>query len=94
MNDLKMLPMTLNGRKGLSLFSNCSLLPLTPSSMSSGFILLQRTYIAFSSPLLLILRQEITAAAVALFSLQKEYLPWVMMFVLMLYCLFVKYLIK
>ena len=44
-----------------------SLLPLTPSSMSSGAVLLQRPYISFSSPLLLILRQEITAAAAALF---------------------------
>ena len=35
--------------------------------MSSGVILLQRPYISFSSPLLLILRREITAAAVALF---------------------------
>ena len=35
--------------------------------MSSGVILLQRPKISFSSPLLLILRQEITAAAVALF---------------------------
>ena len=35
--------------------------------MSSGVILLQRPYISFSSPLLLILRWEITAAAVALF---------------------------
>ena len=35
--------------------------------MSSGVILLQRPYIYFSSPLLLILRREITAAAVALF---------------------------
>ena len=34
--------------------------------MSSGVILLQRPYISFSSPLLLILRREITAAAVAL----------------------------
>ena len=34
--------------------------------MSSGVILLQRPYVSFSSPLLLILRQEITAAAVAL----------------------------
>ena len=31
---------------------------------------LQRPYISFSSPLLLILRQEITAAAVALFFLR------------------------
>ena len=38
-----------------------------PSSMSSGVILLQRPYVSFSSPLLLILRQEINAAAVALF---------------------------
>ena len=38
--------------------------------MSSGVILLQRPYhyISFSSPLLLILRREITAAAVALYS--------------------------
>ena len=35
--------------------------------MSNGIILLQRPYIAFSTPLLLILRWEITAAAVALF---------------------------
>ena len=35
--------------------------------MSNEVILLQRPYISFSSPLLLILRQEITAAAVALF---------------------------
>ena len=34
--------------------------------MSSGVILLQRPYISFSSPLLLILTWEITAAAVAL----------------------------
>ena len=34
--------------------------------MSSGVILLQRPYISFTSPLLLILRREITAAAVAL----------------------------
>ena len=34
--------------------------------MSSGVILLQRPYLSFSSPLLLILRREITAAAVAL----------------------------
>ena len=33
-------------------------------------ILLQRPYVSFSSPLLLILRREITAAAVALFSLK------------------------
>ena len=35
--------------------------------MSSAVILLQRPYISFSSPLLLILRREITAAAVTLF---------------------------
>ena len=35
--------------------------------MSSGVILLQRPYVSFSSPLLLILRREITAASVALF---------------------------
>ena len=35
--------------------------------MSSGVILLQRPYISFSSLLLLILRWEITAAAVALY---------------------------
>ena len=35
--------------------------------MSSGVILLQSPYISFSSPLLLIPRREITAAAVALF---------------------------
>ena len=35
--------------------------------MSSGVILLKRPYISFSSPLLLILRREITVAAVALF---------------------------
>ena len=40
--------------------------------MSSGVILLQRPYISFSSPLLLILRREITAAAVALFFLKKR----------------------
>ena len=34
--------------------------------MSSGVILLQRPYISFSSLLLLILRREITAVAVAL----------------------------
>ena len=34
--------------------------------MSSEVILLKRPYISFSSPLLLILRQEITTAAVAL----------------------------
>ena len=39
--------------------------PLTSFSMSSGVILLQSPYISFSSPLLLILRWEITAAAVA-----------------------------
>ena len=38
--------------------------------MSSGVILLQRHYISFSSPLLLILRWEIIAAAVALLSNQ------------------------
>ena len=38
--------------------------------MTSGVILLQRSYISFSSPLLLILRQEITAAAVALLVLE------------------------
>ena len=42
--------------------------------MSSGVILLQRPYISFSTPLLLILRQEITAAAVALFEyILKQY---------------------
>ena len=35
------------------------------TSMSSGVILLQRPYVSFSSPLLLILRWEIAAAAVA-----------------------------
>ena len=35
--------------------------------MSSGVTLLQRAYIYFSSPLSLILRREITAAAVALY---------------------------
>ena len=39
-----------------------------PSSMSSGVILLERPYISFSSPLLPIIRWEITDAAVALFS--------------------------
>ena len=34
--------------------------------MSSEVILLQRPYISISSPLLLIIRREITAAAVAL----------------------------
>ena len=43
------------------------LLSLTPSSVSSGIILLQRPYISLISPILLILRREITAAAVALF---------------------------
>ena len=37
-----------------------------PSSMSSGVIVLQRPYISFSSPLLLILRREITTVTVAL----------------------------
>ena len=37
-----------------------------PFSMSSGVILLQRPCVSFSSPLLLILRREIMAAAVAL----------------------------
>ena len=40
--------------------------------MSSGVILLQRPYVSFSSPLLLILRREITAAAVALFLFQVK----------------------
>ena len=45
--------------------------------MSNGVILLQRPYI-FSSPLLLILRREITTAAVALFNLGKAWgLPWI-----------------
>ena len=35
--------------------------------MSSGVIVLQRPYISFSSPLVLILRWEIPAAAVMLF---------------------------
>ena len=39
------------------------LLTLTPSSVSSGVILLQRPYISLSSHILLILRQEITAMA-------------------------------
>ena len=56
-----------NNLKKVRDFFNCWLLPLTPFSMSSGVILLQRPYISFSSPLLLILRWEITAAAVALF---------------------------
>ena len=43
------------------------LLPLTPSSLSSVVILLQRPYISFTYPLLLTLRREIPAAAVALF---------------------------
>ena len=34
--------------------------------MTSGVILLQRPYVSFSSPLLLILRRDITAVAVAL----------------------------
>ena len=44
--------------------------------MSSGVILLQRPYISFSSPLLLFLRQEITAAAVALFSVRIQIFPF------------------
>ena len=40
--------------------------------MSSGVILLQRPYSSFSFPLLLILRWEITAAAVALFPSRKD----------------------
>ena len=44
--------------------------------MSSGVILLQRPYISFSSPLLLFLRQEITAAAVALFSVRIQNFPF------------------
>ena len=55
-----------NNLKEVNPFSNCRLLPLTPSSMSSGITLLQRPYISFSSPLLLILRRDITVAAVAL----------------------------
>ena len=43
------------------------ILPLTPSSMSNGVILLQSPDVSFSSPLLLNLRREITVAAVALF---------------------------
>ena len=42
------------------------------SSMSSGVILLERPYVSFSSPLLLILRREITAAAVALLYLEYD----------------------
>ena len=41
--------------------------------MSSGVILLQRPYFSFSSPLLLILRWEITAAAVALLYMCERY---------------------
>ena len=37
--------------------------------MLNGIILLKRPYISFSSPLLMILRRDITAAAVALFLL-------------------------
>ena len=37
-----------------------------------GIILLQRPYISFRSPLLLFLRQEITAPAVALFYLNSK----------------------
>ena len=49
--------------------------------MSSGVILLQKPYISFSSPLLLILRRKITAAAVALFEVtfivnQRFKEPW------------------
>ena len=44
--------------------------------MSSGIILLQRSYIYFSSPLLLILRREITAAAVALFYIYVSTQPF------------------
>ena len=40
--------------------------------MSSGVISLQRPYISFNSPLLRILRWEITAAAVALLSPAKH----------------------
>ena len=43
------------------------ILPLTPSSVSSLVILLQRPYISLISHILLVLRREITAAAVALF---------------------------
>ena len=43
-----------------------------PSSMSSGVIILQRPYVSFSSPLLLILRREVTAAAVALFYIKFQ----------------------
>ena len=42
--------------------------------MSSGVILLQRPYISFNSPLLLILRWEISAAAVALFFMSCYFL--------------------
>ena len=49
----------LKGGHGPRLFSNCWLWPLTPSSMSSGVILLQRPCISLSSPLLLILRWDI-----------------------------------
>ena len=40
--------------------------------MSSGVILLQRPYISFSSPLLLILWWEITAVAVALLNIKGQ----------------------
>ena len=53
-------------KKALYLLSLLLGVPVTPSSMSSGVILLQRPYVSFSSPLLLILRWEITAVAVAL----------------------------
>ena len=39
--------------------------------MSSGVILLQKPYISFSSPFLLILRRAITAAAVALLYIKE-----------------------
>ena len=45
--------------------------------MSSGVALLERPYISFSSPFILILGREITAAAVALFFLFSARSRWV-----------------
>ena len=55
------------GSHGLGIFSNCWLWPLTSSSVSYGVILLQMPYISLISHILLILRRETTAKAVALF---------------------------
>ena len=40
--------------------------------MSSGVNLLQKPYVSFSSPLLVILRRKITAAAVTLFHIDSQ----------------------